>query len=205
VRRRFAMMHLVTLAAAALIAVACSPAAPQRGEDQSRGPTERPTRSMTMVAQVEPATVSVKVLQTTGGLAIGATQRLFNATLSTNDKQGVPQPYLAETLPRLNTDTWQVFPDGRMETIYRLRPGLTWHDGAPLTADDVVFTWRLLTKPEIGEANGRPQIFMEDAVALDPLTAVIRWRQPFRDAAELDTSFPPFPRHLLDSTSAITR
>ena len=153
---------------------------------------------MTMVAQVEPATVSVKVLQTTGGLAIGATQRLFNATLTASDKQGVPQPYLVEALPQLNTDTWRVFPDGRMETTYRLKPGLVWHDGTPLTADDVVFTWRMLTKPEIGEANGRPQVFMEEALARDPLTVVIRWRQPFRDAAELDTSFPPFPRHLLE-------
>ncbi len=153
---------------------------------------------MVTVAQVEPATVSVKVLQTTGGLAIGATQRLFNATLTANDQHGAPQPYLADALPQLNTESWRVFPDGRMETVYRLRPALTWHDGAPFTADDVVFTWRLLTKPEIGEGSGRPQIFIEEAVARDPLTAVIRWKQPFRDAAELDTAFPPFPRHLLE-------
>jgi peptide/nickel transport system substrate-binding protein len=153
---------------------------------------------MVMVAQVEPATVSVKVLQTTGGLAIGATQRLFNATLATYDQHGVPQPYLIEALPQLNTDTWRVFPDGRMETVYHLKSGLTWHDGTPLTADDVVFTWRLLTKPEIGEGSGRPQVFMEEAVARDPQTAVIRWKQPFRDAAELETNFPAFPRHLLE-------
>ena len=40
----------------------------------------------------------------------------------------------AESLPQLNTDTWRVGSDGRMETTYRLRPNLTWHDGAPLTA-----------------------------------------------------------------------
>ena len=153
-----------------------------------------------MVGQVEPPTVSSKVLQTTGGLAIGATQRLFNATLTTADKVGLPQPYLVESIPQLNTDAWVVFPDGRMETTYRIKPGLTWHDGAPLTAEDVVFTWRLLTKQEIGEATGRPQAFMEEAVARDPHTVAIRWRRAYRDAAELDTSFPPFPRHLLEQT-----
>src|SRR5439155_24643675 len=92
-----------------------------------------------------------KVLQTTGGLAIGATLRLLNATLAATDKSGVPQPYLVEALPQLNTDTWRVFPDGRMETVYRLKPGLVWHDGTALTADDILFTWRVLTKPEVGE------------------------------------------------------
>lgn len=173
---------------------------PTPDKEQPRGASDRPTRTLVMVAQVEPPTVSSKVLQTTGGLAIGATQRLFNATLTTTDKRGLPQPYLVEGLPQLNTDTWRVFPDGRMETIYHLKPGLVWHDGAPLAAEDVVFTWRLLTKPEIGEASGRPQSFIEEALAGDPLTVVIRWRRPFRDAAQLGSSFPPFPRHLLEQT-----
>ncbi len=153
-----------------------------------------------MVGQVEPATLSAKVLQTTGGLAIGATLRLFNATLAEIDKNGVPQPYLIEALPQLNTDTWRVFPDGKMETTYKLKPGLVWHDGAPLTAEDIVFTWRVLTNPQIGEGAARPQVFMEEAIVRDPLTVVIRWKQPFRDAAELDAAFLPFPRHLLEQT-----
>jgi len=195
------MRHFASFAAVVLLATACATASPPTPDrEQPRAAPDRPTRTLVMVAQVEPATVSSKVLQTTGGLAIGATQRLFNATLTAIDKVGLPQPYLVESLPQLNTDTWRVFSDGRMETTYRLKPGLVWHDGAPFTAEDVVFTWRLLTKPEIGEASGRPQAFMEEAVAPDPLTVVIRWRRPFRDAGELDTSFPPFPRHILEAT-----
>ena len=34
---------------------------------------------------------------------------------------------------RSSIPTRGVFPDGRMETTYRLKPDLTWHDGAPLT------------------------------------------------------------------------
>ena len=60
--------------------------------------------------------------------------RALNAGLAINDERELPHPYLAEALPELNSDTWRVFPDGRMETAYRLRPNLTWHDGRPLTA-----------------------------------------------------------------------
>ncbi len=189
--------NVVRLIAVVLLAIACAPVTPERGADQPGSTAQRITRPLTMVAQVEPATLSVKVIQTTGGLAIGATTRLFNATLADYDKHGVPQPYLVEALPQLNTDTWRVFPDGRMETTYRLKPGLTWHDGIPLTSEDVVFTWRVLTKPEVGEASARPQVFMEEVLAPDPRTVLIRWRQPFRDAGELDSAFPPFPRHIL--------
>ena len=48
-------------------------------------------------------------------------KRIFNADLALIDDEGNPRPYLAESLPRLNTDTWRVFPDGRMETTYRLK------------------------------------------------------------------------------------
>lgn len=34
--------------------------------------------------------------------------------------------------------------------LVRLRPGLTWHDGAPLTASDVVFTFQRIQNPDVG-------------------------------------------------------
>ena len=37
-------------------------------------------------------------------------------------------------------ESWSVEPEGKTWT-FKLRPGLHWSDGRPLTADDVVFTW----------------------------------------------------------------
>ena len=54
------------------------------------------------------------------------------------DKQGAPFPDLAET--------WSMSADGRVWT-FRLRAGLLWHDGRPLDADDVVFTYRIVQDP----------------------------------------------------------
>ena len=129
---------------------------------------------------------------------------LFNATLDYRDEREVPHPYLAEALPQLNTDTWRVFPDGRMETTYKLRPNLTWHDGTPLTAEDFVFAWRVYLTPDFGVATSPPIGLMEEVAAPDARTVLIRWRQLFPDAAVISgrsenaDGFQPLPRHILE-------
>jgi peptide/nickel transport system substrate-binding protein len=42
---------------------------------------------------------------------------------------------------------WKVDPSGKIYTV-TLKKGLTWHDGAPLTSADVVFTYNTIQKPE---------------------------------------------------------
>jgi peptide/nickel transport system substrate-binding protein len=55
--------------------------------------------------------------------------------------------------------------------------------------------------PEFGVSSLRPVSFMEEVQAPDDQTVVIRWRGPYPDAAALyDASFPPLPRHVLEST-----
>lgn len=115
----------------------------------------------------------------------------------------MPRPQLAEKLPELNTSDWQVFPDGQMETIYRLRPGLTWHDGTPLTAEDVVFGWRVFIWPEMGVPSQPPISLVREVTAPDERTVVLRWKQPYAEAGELGTgrygAVPAMPRHLLET------
>jgi peptide/nickel transport system substrate-binding protein len=91
-----------------------------------------------------------------------------------------------------------------METRYRLRPNLTWHDGSPLSADDFVFSWRVYSTPELGQSASPPTSLMEEVAAPDPLTLLIRWKGLYVDAGVLEASgvsntpsFPPLPRHLL--------
>jgi peptide/nickel transport system substrate-binding protein len=44
-------------------------------------------------------------------------------------------------------DTWAVNSAGTVYTVH-LRPNLSWQDGVPLTADDVVFTYRVIQTPD---------------------------------------------------------
>ncbi len=47
---------------------------------------------------------------------------------------------------------WSATPDGKNWTV-TLRPGITWHDGQPLTADDVKFTFDSIMNPTMGAPN----------------------------------------------------
>lgn len=44
-------------------------------------------------------------------------------------------------------ESWVVDPTEKVYTV-KLKPGLTWHDGTPLTARDVVFTYAMIQNPD---------------------------------------------------------
>lgn len=182
-----------------LIAIAgCAPSgpgSPSASGDENRSGSPSPT--LVVAVRGEPATLSNK--EWMEGLALGSAKRFFNAHLTLLDERENPHPYLAEALPQLNTDSWRVFPDGRMETIYRLRPNLRWHDGTPLSAEDFVFAHSVYTTPELGQARLAPQRFIEAVAASDATTVVFRWNQPYPDAGILGTDFEALPRHLLQA------
>ena len=178
-----------------LLMAACAPGAgvPASGGDGPQASTPRSSKPFVFIARSEPGD-----LGRTGGVGIDTTPRFFNATLMIRDGQGAPQPQLATALPQLNSDTWRLFPDGRMETTYRLRPSLTWHDGTPFTASDLVFGWQVYSHPELGTSGAPPQNLIEEASAPDPLTFVVQWRRPYPNAALLSEDFRPLPRHILE-------
>lgn len=179
--------------AVALLLSGCAGEAPAAGGSTGRLSGAAPERALLMAFRYESSDLFPKIPE-----SIASGERpLFNAALTGLDHGRLPQPFLAEALPRLDTDTWRVFPDGQMETTYRLRQGLTWHDGQPLTAEDFVFAWRAYVEPGLGVFGPVPQILMEEVVAPDPLRVVIRWHSPYADADILAENFPPLPRHIL--------
>jgi peptide/nickel transport system substrate-binding protein len=183
------------LATLALLAAGC--ASPSSGNRESTtAASAAPSRTLVMVINTEVSSLSPKVTQPT---APYRTTRLFNAELTHLDAQGNVHPYLAEAVPQLNSDSWQVLPDGRMETTWRLRPGLTWHDGQPLTADDFVFAFQVYTADLAGFFMPKPQDVIDRVTARDDRTVTISWRSPFlHDGLGLS----PLPRAVLGSAFA---
>jgi len=150
-----------------------------------------------MAVRGEPPSIASKPVVGFSG-SLDNPRELFNANLDFLDERGIPRPVLAEALPQLSTDTWRVFPDGRMETTYRLKSNLTWHDGTRLSARDFVFGWQVYAKPELGVSTTRPLGQIEEVAAPDDRTVVIRWKQLYPDAASLDHDFQALPRHLIE-------
>jgi peptide/nickel transport system substrate-binding protein len=176
-----------------------------RGAEPAPGaqPAAAPARTLVAAVKVEPATIAARQPQETAGVGLYFSDRVFNANIALNDFRGTPMPYLVEALPKLNSDDWRLFPDGTMETTFRLRPGLAWHDGTPLSAEDFVFSWRIYSRSDLGAARRIPMEVMESVTAPDARTLVIRWKRAYPDAGTLtdrNAEFPPLPRHLLQQT-----
>ncbi len=75
---------------------------------------------------------------------------LLYAGLVRFDANLQPVADLAQRVPTLqNGDVTWNHASGTMDVTYRLRSGLRWSDGQPLTAADVVFTWRLIVNPKV--------------------------------------------------------
>jgi len=185
----------IAMSATVIFLGACAPSALQ--SVQQGGGRADQTKTLVLAVRGEPAALSGK--EFIEGLGVANAKRLFNANLALIDDHENASPYLAEALPQLETDTWRVSPDGRMETVYRLRENLMWHDGAPLTADDFVFARRVYATPELGVSRGPPDKQMERVVATDARTVVIQWRELFPDGGVLSTAFQPLPRHILEA------
>src|SRR5437867_912496 len=131
------------LVAALVAVVGCAPSgAPTSGIQANPANVAVAQRALTISIAREPAFIAAFAPLPTQQ-ASDFWQRLFNAFLDLYDDQARPLPYLAESLPALNTDSWVVQSDGHMETRYHLKPNLVWHDGAPLVADDFVFAFQV--------------------------------------------------------------
>ncbi|NDH62210.1 MAG: peptide ABC transporter substrate-binding protein [Alphaproteobacteria bacterium] len=100
--------------------------------------------------------------------------RLFYEPLAGWDREGNLRPMLAETLPGREDGTLAA--DGRSVT-WKLKKGVTWHDGKPFTADDVVFTWEYARDPATSAVTSGSY---RDVVVekVDSHTVVVKYKQP---------------------------
>ncbi|HJW71757.1 MAG TPA: ABC transporter substrate-binding protein [Geothrix sp.] len=107
--------------------------------------------------------------------------------LITMDAQGNFIPEMLES--------WKISPDGR-EILLKLRPGLTWQDGQPIEAEDLVFTWKMLRQPEIRKlADTTPGVASLDSLeVVGPLQVRIRLKRPRGTLLPDLYSFVPVPR-----------
>ncbi|MBM2843999.1 MAG: hypothetical protein HW404_1836 [Anaerolineales bacterium] len=126
---------------------------------------------------------------------------LIHPGLSVKDSAGANRPVLAESMPSLENGLWKLFPDGRMETIWRIREGAQWHDGVPFTADDLRFSLQVGRDPEMAAFNSVVYAEIDEVTAPDARTLTVTWKQPSSGADLLYSAGPalrPLPRHRLE-------
>ncbi|MEC9433286.1 MAG: ABC transporter substrate-binding protein [Pseudomonadota bacterium] len=102
------------------------------------------------------------------GVTTAMLRNIFD-TLVSRDAKLAPTPSLATSWKALDDLTWE----------FKLREGVTFHDGSPFTAEDVVATFKRV--PEAAGARGGRMIYMtgiEDVSAKDDHTVIIKTSAP---------------------------
>ena len=127
--------------------------------------------------------------ETSSGLALGL---IFDGMVTRNSQTLKIEPALAES--------WTTSPDAKTWT-FKLRKGIKWSDGQPLTADDVIFTLDLIYDEKVDtttrdtlKINGKPFAYKK----LDDSTVQIDLPEQFGLVLDV-IGFSILPKHKLEA------
>src|SRR5438128_9102203 len=158
------------------VAVPCVPAAPPTSEPSDAGLLRAP----------EASPKRGRVLRW-GGLANSTLYDLHQTgTIANMGPQAPMYDRLVQVDPvhwdKVNPDlaqSWTISEDSLTYT-FSLREGVKFHDGAPLTAEDVVASFHHIISPPAGVLSPRQGLFdaVKDVVATGPLTVEFRLTEP---------------------------
>jgi peptide/nickel transport system substrate-binding protein len=188
----------------AFMAIGCG-APPRAPADSAAGgsSTARQAGPKRIIAATigDPFTVYNKLNIGNSVRGIAEIERMVHAGLTVTDNTGQLRPQMAEAVPSVENGNWRLLPNGAMETVWKIREGAVWHDGTPLTADDFVFTFKVVSDRDLPTFRDRSYTSVDSVEAVDARTVLARWKRPFIAADNLfsDATGMPLPRHILES------
>ncbi|MCG7983411.1 MAG: peptide-binding protein [Candidatus Thiodiazotropha lotti] len=140
--------------------------------------------------------------------AFGVNLKSLTPFISEDAYASTVQGYILESLLVRNADTlewegllareWQVSDDG-LTFVFKLRQGLRFSDGKPLTAEDVAFTFSFIMNPAIQAPRERAYYAkIESVEALDRLTVRFQFAEPYFNALALAGGISVMPKHFYE-------
>jgi peptide/nickel transport system substrate-binding protein len=101
---------------------------------------------------------------------------LYNSLVRLDTNAQVVNDLAEDMTPNADATVW----------IIKLKPGITFHNGKDLTADDVIFTFRRIANPKdpLDGATGLAPVDLAGLTALDPLTVKVPMTTPYASFPE---------------------
>ncbi len=93
-------------------------------------------------------------------------------------------------------ESWDISKDNLTFTFY-LKKGVTWHDGKPFTAHDVMYTYKVIVDPKTPTPYSSDFKEVKEARAIDDHTFQVKYRKPFAPSL-ISWGTSVLPRHLLE-------
>ena len=132
-------------------------------DEPKTGGTLRLGFGISQIPTLDPAQVNL------GIVAGELVANLFSSLVQFDTELGLIPDLAAE---------WQVSEDG-LQYTFKLRDGLTFHNGDPLKAADVLYTYQRTTNPDFASPHANKLDLVESIDAPDPLTVAIKLSAPF--------------------------
>ncbi len=113
---------------------------------------------------------------------------LFDSLIKRNNKTLEFEPKVARS--------WEISEDQQTYTFH-LRQDVRWHDGKPLTADDVIFTFERIMDEKVDAPHLR--VYYKDIAKvekLDDFTVRFTYAVPYFKALEFVGGIPILPKHI---------
>lgn len=140
--------------------------------------------------------------------AFGNNLKTITPLISTDAYASEVQGYVQESLITRNPDTlewegliaksWQVSPDG-LTITFQMRDDVTFSDGKPLTAEDIVFTYQFIMTDAIQAPRQRAYLEKIKAVkANGKYEVVFVYKEPYFEALELAGGLAIMPKHFYE-------
>jgi len=93
-------------------------------------------------------------------------------------------------------ESWKI--SNNQKTItFKLKKNLKWADGSPLTSEDVLFTWKLITNANTRTPYGSDYQLVKSASTPDALTFKITYASSYAPALDTWTALHILPKHIL--------
>jgi peptide/nickel transport system substrate-binding protein len=123
--------------------------------------------------------------------------RIFYEPLASWDPDGNLSPVLAAEIPTVQNGG--LAKDGRSVT-WKLKKGVTWHDGKPFTADDCLFTWEFAADPATASVSiGTYKDVKVDKVDSHTIRVTFQKPTPFWADAFCGVRGMVIPKHLFEA------
>ncbi|WP_289140109.1 ABC transporter substrate-binding protein [uncultured Brevibacillus sp.] len=170
-RWRIRYVSLVFLLVLAVIG--CTPAASPSVQEGTQPEPEtagepKTGGTITLGIPTEPDTLDVHKTNMTSSLTVGSL--LGGSLLSADPKTKEIKPYLAESYS---------ISDDQKTWSFKIRSGVTFHDGTPLTADSFKATFERAMAPETASPSAGPLLSVIESVsAPDDKTLILQLKEP---------------------------
>ena len=140
--------------------------------------------------------------------AFGTSLKTLTPLVSTDAYASEVQSYVQESLITRNPDTlewegliakgWQVSPDG-LTITFQMRDDVTFSDGVPLTADDIVFSFNFIMTEAIQAPRQRAYLEkIKEVKANGKYEVVFVYKEPYFEAFDLAGTLSIMPKHFYE-------